>query len=537
MECLLVSEAGAHSPVTPTTGYGAYPGARPDTRVTDRRCSRRQVQLVADYKSKSVRVKQLGTNPTSVNGQVLSPGSEAVWEEGATLYLVNGQYPYTFCFRPAEPAVHQPSSNASRKRAQEGAPEVPSKRANVEESGREEVVRGGVATNSQGKAPACPQDTWIEDKSLLVFTKAGVCARSKFAGFDIDGTIITTKSGNVFPIGVDDWRILYPEIPKRLKQLFQDGYKLVFFTNQRGISRGKLRPQDFQRKVEAVISKLGVPVQVYVSTGPGFYRKPLLGMLDHLRKQGNDGVEIDLDKCLYVGDAAGRPPDWAPGRKKKDFSCSDRLFALNAGIPFSTPEEFFLGWKPAAFRLPEFDPRKLQTGLPQYEPPSAPLTVPGSELIVAVGFPGSGKSTFIRDFLVTEGYVYANRDTLGSWQKCVSVCEAALGSGKRAVVDNTNLDLESRSRYTECARKAGVPCRCFLFTTSFEQSKHNIRFREMTYTGDGHAPVNEVVMNSSRKRYVEPTLSEGFSTILRINFLPQFQDPKLQEHYRLFSEG
>ncbi|XP_059806733.1 bifunctional polynucleotide phosphatase/kinase isoform X1 [Hypanus sabinus] len=535
MECLLVSEAGAHSPLPLPPGTARTLGRGPDTRITDRRCSRRQVQLVADYKSKSVLVKQLGTNPTSVNGQVLSPGSEAVWEEGATLHLVNGQYPYSFCFRPSEPAVHQPPSQSDCKRARGGAaeePTVPSKKACMEESRQEEVVRGGVS-----KAPAWPQDTWIEDESLLVFTKAGVCARSKFAGFDIDGTIITTKSGKVFPTGVDDWRILYPEIPKRLKQLFQDGYKLVFFTNQRGISRGKLHPQDFQRKVEAVISKLGVPVQVYVSTGLGFYRKPLLGMLDHLRKQGNDRVEIDLDKCLYVGDAAGRPPDWAPGRKKKDFSCSDRLFALNAGIPFNTPEEFFLGWKPATFRLPEFDPRKMQTGLPQYEPPSAPLTVPGSELIVAVGFPGSGKSTFIRDFLVTEGYVYANRDTLGSWQKCVSVCEAALGKGKRAVVDNTNLDLESRSRYTECARKAGVPCRCFLFTTSFEHSKHNIRFREMTYTGDGHAPVNEVVMNSSRKRYAEPTLSEGFSAILRINFLPRFRDAKLQEHYHLFSEG
>lgn len=24
-------------------------------------------------------------------------------------------------------------------------------------------------------------------------------------------------------------------------------------------------------------------------------------------------------------DAAGRPANWAPGKKKKDFSCSDRL--------------------------------------------------------------------------------------------------------------------------------------------------------------------------------------------------------------------
>lgn len=56
--------------------------------------------------------------------------------------------------------------------------------------------------------------------------------------------------------------------------------------------------------------------------------------------QANGGVEIDLAESMYVGDAAGRP---AEGKKKKDFSCSDRLFALNIGVKFLTPEEHFLG--------------------------------------------------------------------------------------------------------------------------------------------------------------------------------------------------
>jgi len=44
----------------------------------------------------------------------------------------------------------------------------------------------------------------------------------------------------------------------------------------------------------------------------------------------NNGVQVDSSKCMYVGDAAGRVNNWKPG-KKKDFSCSDRLFALNIG--------------------------------------------------------------------------------------------------------------------------------------------------------------------------------------------------------------
>ncbi|XP_067833036.1 bifunctional polynucleotide phosphatase/kinase, partial [Heptranchias perlo] len=515
MECLIVSKDGMHDPIPLPENLPVILGRGPDTRITDRKCGRRQVELVADYEKKAVCVKQLGMNPSSIGDRGLEPGAEATLKEGETLYVVNGLYPHAVRF--GHPPAREPvgSTSAAKPRGQiadfsapseraeggerpQGEPEDPSapsrKRPRAEtrndggSSGDEEEAAVAekfqrlqeAARARRSPAPEVggqlwPRDVWTEESKLLVFTMKGVRAGSKIAGFDIDGTIITTKSGKVFPTGLDDWRILYPEIPRKLKALLQEDYKIVFFTNQRGISRGRLRPQDFKAKAEAIVKRLGIPVQVYVSTGLGFYRKPMLGMWDHLQEQGNCGVGIDLETCVYVGDAAGRPANWAPDRKKKDFSCSDRLFALNAGLKFFTPEEFFLGWKKAPFHIPEFDPRNLDLSVPQYEPPSASLTSPGSEVVVAVGFPGSGKSTFIRDFLVPEGYVYANRDTLGSWQKCVAVCEEALRNGKRVAIDNTNPDLESRSRYVECARKEGVPCRCFLFTTSFEQAKHNNR--------------------------------------------------------------
>uniref|UniRef100_A0A674HW05 PNK FHA domain-containing protein n=1 Tax=Taeniopygia guttata TaxID=59729 RepID=A0A674HW05_TAEGU len=234
-----------------------------------------------------------------------------------------------------------------------------------------------------GPPPGTPQTPqspsrggWQKLGPLLIFTPSGLRPSAKIAGFDLDGTLITTRSGKVFPTSPDDWRILYPQIPKKLKQLQDEGYKLVVFTNQLGISRGRLRPELFQAKVEAVMQQLGVALQVLVATGPGIYRKPVLGMWDHLTSPTSH----------FPPDAAGRPPNWAPGRKKKDFSCSDRLFALNAGLRFLTPEETFLGWAPAPFDLPAFDPRDLDK-VPQ-EVPEAELVSDRPEVLLTVGFPG-----------------------------------------------------------------------------------------------------------------------------------------------------
>lgn len=595
MECFLLSQDGDHDPILLPDGKAVVLGRGPETCIKDSKCSRRQVELLADWQHQTVRITQLGVNPTSVEELELKKGDSTTMKEGETLCLVNGLYPHTIRFTGSKPirppsasetkidvsarprdtvpkrtvkdffGAHRPETSKRSSSSREAQAEPSSKKSkgespmeqgsgsdSEEEANRKlKQLRETAALAHQANSTAvprtgssevhsgdaCPRDSWEEHGKLLVFNKKGVQASSKIAGFDIDGTIITTKSGKVFPVGPDDWRILYPEIPPKLKQLLSEGYKIVFLTNQLGISRGKLKPEVFKAKAEAIIEQLALPVQVLVATGMGIYRKPALGMWHHLCDKANAGIKVDVEGSVYVGDAAGRPANWAPDRKKKDFSCSDRLFALNIGVKFATPEEFFLGWKKAEFHLPTFDPRKLDPAAQLYDPPTAQLVSRSQEVVVAVGLPAAGKSTFTKEHMVPNGYVSANRDTVGSWQKCVAMCEQSLKSGKSVFIDNTNPDVESRRRYVEVAKKAGVPVRCFMFTATIEMAKHNNTFREMTYTGQGHQPVNDMVFNSYKSKYVAPSLDEGFTEIVKIHFVPSFKDPKLEAKYCLFLEG
>ena len=48
---------------------------------------------------------------------------------------------------------------------------------------------------------------------------------------------------------------------------------------------------------------------------------------------------------------------------------------------------------------------------------------------------------------------------------------------------------------------------------------------------DAHKDVNDIVIMGANKRYVKPTLDEGFSEILTINMQPLFDDKELEELY------
>lgn len=151
-----------------------------------------------------------------------------------------------------------------------------------------------------------------------------------------------------------------------------------------------------------------------------------------------------------------------------------------------------------------------------------------------VGHPGSGKSSFVETNLIPKGYMVVNRDKLKSWQQCVEACRKALKAGRSVVVDNTNPDKASRKRYLDIAKEFGLPIRCFKMNLTHSHALHNIKYRLLMGTDKEHKEVNEIALNSFKAKFEEPTKDEGFKDIVRVNFVPNFDDAEMRRMYGLY---
>ena len=183
-------------------------------------------------------------------------------------------------------------------------------------------------------------------------------------------------------------------------------------------------------------------------------------------------MEIEKDNSFFCGDAAGRIKT---STRKKDFSSSDRLFALNIKLNFYTPEEHFFHGQSEPYELPLFRPHLLKDTIPLLDPSSEPIKSLIQEIVVLVGFPGSGKSSFSKKYFSSHPYIIVSQDISGPWQTCLQLADKAIKQGKSICVDNTNPDPESRHRWIYLAKSYNIQIRCFLLDVSFEHALHNIK--------------------------------------------------------------
>jgi len=541
VKCFLRCLLSTHPDIPLPHGMEVVIGRGKITKIKEARCSRKQLTLIADCKAFSVNCTQVGINNSSLRGEVIGSGKTVIARHKDILDVLSGELQHQFFFSPSPTE----ENNTQNKQSCDNLSLLPSKKRKPENESelnadnkklKVEVMHNPSIMSwfdcSEGKNLSEKNGVeWLEiagGKVLLRREKEDT-GSEKIAAFDIDGTLITTKSGRVFPTDIDDWKILYSEVPGKLKDLVENGYKLVLITNQAGIAKGKLTVEQFQMKMSKVLTRLGVPCMVFASISDiGYYRKPRPGIWEWMELKGNRGICVDRNKSFYCGDAAGRHAGYITG-KKKDFSCSDRLLASNLDIPFYTPEELFLRHKPTKQFAVPFSPK----GLPArdlYEPANFVMDFRKQSINLLVGIQGSGKSHIARSMEEDE-VVVASNDRTGSKDKTLKVAEKALSEGRNVVVDNTHVDQEARKPFIALGRKYGVHTRCFVMTTSHDHARHNNLYREIIDTT--HTRIKEPLFNQYRARYVPPALEEGFDEIVKVNCVPRFKNKEEERLYNM----
>ncbi|KAI3828195.1 hypothetical protein L1987_02292 [Smallanthus sonchifolius] len=184
------------------------------------------------------------------------------------------------------------------------------------------------------------QPKWKAFQTIIYLERDdGLHDSKKIAAFDFDGCLAKTS---VQRVGANAWSLMYASIPKKLQSLYNDGYKLVIFTNESNIERWKNKRQvavDSKiGRLDSFIKLVNVPIQVFIACGVSKgqevdpFRKPQPGMWRIMEQHFNSGILINMDQSFYVGDAAGR---------KDDHSDADKKFAEKIGLKFYLPEEYF----------------------------------------------------------------------------------------------------------------------------------------------------------------------------------------------------
>lgn len=337
-------------------------------------------------------------------------------------------------------------------------------------------------------------------ESYIEIITEGFQLTRNIACFDMDSTLIKTKSKKKFSKDADDWVWWSCEVTGKLKECHKANYSIIIISNQNGIKNEDHKDKLIQ-KIKNISKELNVPFLARFALLRDVYRKPNTGMFD-----------FKYDDAFFVGDAAGR---------QGDFSASDYKFALNLNIPFYTPEEYFLGHKKYK-RPPIFNPHNLKGKM--RVPSLRPST---NEVILFVGAPGSGKTTFYKKYLEPLKYEHLNLDKIKTRSKLIKQYKQLLGN-KPIVIDETSAKLDIRQQYINIAKEYNIHIKCFIFKANQETLNHNIYYRSIIHGGK---LIPTIVYRIFNKNYSEPTLNEGFIDIENIEFKAETDDPRYFKYY------
>ena len=249
---------------------------------------------------------------------------------------------------------------------------------------------------------------------------------SKLACFDLDHTLIETKSNKILPVDIDDWQFK-PFVIDTLQFLHNQNWSIIVFTNQKQC-KAILPVPELKVKFEQIQTAVGnnIPLTFFAALEKDLYRKPYTGMLHLLMQQ----VDNKYDEAFFCGDAF----------EKKRFD--DIYFAKNNNIPFIKPVDLFKKTNTINVSsmqyIVDFKPpiKFVNKALIDKEKKELELFMKNHKYIFIISAPVSGKTHFCKTHLSN----YIRLNTKSKYLNTITE-----NKNKAFVFDNTNYTSKGRN--------------------------------------------------------------------------------------------
>jgi predicted kinase len=136
-----------------------------------------------------------------------------------------------------------------------------------------------------------------------------------------------------------------------------------------------------------------------------------------------------------------------------------------------------------------------------------------AELVILVGLPGAGKTTFFRDRFAGT-HVHVSKDLMRNRRdkqpRQLALIADALAAGRSVVVDNVNATAADRAALVAAGRRHGAAVSCYVLQSDVAECLRRNRART------GRARVPAVAIHAAGKRWQPPAPSEGFDRLLEV---------------------
>lgn len=369
---------------------------------------------------------------------------------------------------------------------------------------------------------------WIKENDYILFKSIdfGYLELSenkslKFALFDLDGTLITTKNGRnpkTPQIDKDPKNYIYLFDKDKYFKIFQMlkdcGFIVGIITNQ---SRIHYKGSTILQKIENILndfqSILGWKPYVVININRNML-KPSPKSFELLKtKVSENGINNEVQKdevnneviytvldtnlvvpnIFYVGDACGIDDEFVPYR----FSNVDKDFVFNVNQNLSKNDLHM-----------EFIRAKDFFG-------SSDINISTErELVILMGNPASGKSRTAYKFQ-SASYKIIISDEIKDKKKMIKFVDFYMNQNKSVVVDAMNYNTESRAIYIQIAKKYDYKVR-ILWHIRDGRCWNNLRgLYEKEFYGNSvyihPKPISDIVYNVYSSKFEPPIEYEIFS--------------------------